>query len=93
MRDGNMAKVIAKSYNSPSLVLLAMDWPDGETIHDFLGFAIKRTPGFQNNETGKFNESSWLLNRLSFNGPPPEDIQIFHPTRHPFRNFFGGMLG
>ena len=67
-----MTRVIAKSYISPSLVLLAMDWPDGVNSNDFLGFAIKRTPGFQNNETGKFSEFSWLLNRLSFNGPPPE---------------------
>jgi hypothetical protein len=42
-----MTKIVAKAYTSPSLVLLAMDWPDGEVSHDFLGFAIRRTPGFQ----------------------------------------------
>ena len=67
-----MTKIIAKPYTSPSLVLLAMDWPDGETRQDFLGFAISRTPGFLNNETGEFANSSWLPNRLGFNGPPPE---------------------
>ena len=67
-----MTNVIAKSYCSPSLVLLAMDWPDGETRKDFLGFAIRRTPGFQDNNTGVFADKSWLPNRLGFNGPPPE---------------------
>ena len=67
-----MTKIIAKPYTSPSLVLLAMDWPDGETRQDFLGFAIRRTPGFLNNKTGEFENSSWLPNRLGFNGPPPE---------------------
>lgn len=65
-----MAKINVKPYISPSLVLLAMDWPDGETRQDFLGFAIRRTPGFLNNKTGKFENSSWLPNRLGFNGPP-----------------------
>ena len=37
-----MATVNARAYLSPTLVLLAMDWPDGETRHDFLGFAIRQ---------------------------------------------------
>jgi len=82
-----MAKVIAKSYTSPSLVLLAMDWPDGESTHDFLGFAIKRTPGFQNNKTGKFSESSWLLNRLGFDGPPPQGHPDFPSNEAPIQKF------
>ena len=49
-----------------------MDWPDGETRQDFLGFAIRRTPGFLNNKSKKFSDTSWLPNRLGFNGPPPE---------------------
>ncbi len=65
-----MTKIIAKAYTSPSLVLLAMDWPDGEVSHDFLGFAIRRTPGFQDNKTGLFSDHSWLPNRIGFNGPP-----------------------
>jgi len=67
-----LTKIIVKVYVSPSLVLLAMDWPDGEIRQDFLGFAIRRTPGFLNNKTGEFANSSWLPNRLGFNGPPPE---------------------
>ncbi len=82
-----MTRVIAKSYISPSLVLLAMDWPDGVNSNDFLGFAIKRTPGFQNNETGKFSEFSWLLNRLSFNGPPPEGHPDFPSNEAPIQKF------
>jgi phosphatidylserine/phosphatidylglycerophosphate/cardiolipin synthase-like enzyme len=65
-----VTKIVAKAYTSPSLVLLAMDWPDGEVSHDFLGFAIRRTPGFQDNKTGLFSDHSWLPNRIGFNGPP-----------------------
>lgn len=54
---------IARTYVSPTLVLLAFDWPDGANVEDFLGFAIERTPGFD----GK--ERSWLPNRLGFDGP------------------------
>src|SRR5262249_11753275 len=62
---------VVKAYRSPSLVLLAFDWPDGETRQDFLGFAVRRTPGFLDLATGKRAASDWLPNRLSFNGPPP----------------------
>ena len=31
-----------KSYCSPTLVLLAYDWPEGRQREDFLGFAIER---------------------------------------------------
>src|SRR5262245_33873339 len=67
-----MPKVDAKAYLSPSLVLLAMDWKDGEERQDFLGFAISRTPGFKNFTTDEINKTDWLPNRLSFDGPPPE---------------------
>lgn len=65
-----MTKVLAKAYTSPTLVLLAMDWPDGEDSRDFLGFAIRRTPGFQDNKTGTFSDHNWLPNRIGFDGPP-----------------------
>jgi PLD-like domain len=48
-----------------------MDWPDGEARQDFLGFAIRRIPGFLNNKTDILADSSWLPNRLGFDGPPP----------------------
>jgi hypothetical protein len=60
----------ARAYLSPSLVLLALDWADGEQRQDFLGFAIRRTPGFLDFKTKQMAASSWLPNRLSFNGPP-----------------------
>jgi phosphatidylserine/phosphatidylglycerophosphate/cardiolipin synthase-like enzyme len=61
--------VIARSYVSPTLVLLAFDWADGKRP-DFLGFAIERTPGF--NGASK----SWLPNRISFDGPKPDQSDI-----------------
>ncbi len=42
--SGGLVK--ARAYTSPTLVLLAMDWPDGAQFSDFLGFAILRSPGF-----------------------------------------------
>ena len=33
-----MALTTIKAYRSPTLVLLAFDWPDGENRNDFLGF-------------------------------------------------------
>ena len=39
-----MKKVKVRSYCSPTLVLLAFDWPDGAR-EDFLGFAVSRVPG------------------------------------------------
>src|SRR6266550_2010295 len=40
----------ARAYTSPTLVLLAMDWPAGKDFADFLGFAILRSPGFRPGE-------------------------------------------
>ncbi len=61
-----MAKVQLRAYTSPTLVLLAMDWPEGAKADDFLGFAVKRTPGFRG------EEESWLMNRIGFEGPPAD---------------------
>jgi len=58
---------VSRAYLSPTLVLLAFDWPGGEGHDDFLGFAIKRDPGFQGEKT------SWLPNRLTFSGPAKTD--------------------
>ena len=58
-----MEKVKLRAYLSPTLVLLALDWPDGGSRKDFLGFAIRRSPGF----TGE--AESWLPNRAGFDGP------------------------
>jgi phosphatidylserine/phosphatidylglycerophosphate/cardiolipin synthase-like enzyme len=64
-----------------------MDWPDGEIHHDFLGFAICRTPGFLNNKTKKFADTSWLPNRLGFNGPPPEGQPDPPSNKAPIQKF------
>jgi hypothetical protein len=55
--------LVAKSYASPTVVLLAYDWPEGDGRVDFLGFAIERRPGFH------AAAASWLPNRIGFNGP------------------------
>ncbi len=75
-----MERVKMKAYLSPTLVLLALDWPDGGSRNDFLGFAISRTPGF-----GK-ELKSWLPNRLGFDGPAPlrED---FPSEKSPIQKF------
>jgi phosphatidylserine/phosphatidylglycerophosphate/cardiolipin synthase-like enzyme len=61
-----MAKVKLRAYTSPTLILLAMDWPEGAEHADFLGFAIRRTPGFRG------AAASWLTNRIGFDGPPAD---------------------
>ena len=82
-----MAKVTARAYLSPTLVLLAMDWPDGATRPDFLGFAIRRTPGFLDFNTGVVAASSFLPNRISFTGPPPDGQPDFPSSDAPIQKF------
>jgi phosphatidylserine/phosphatidylglycerophosphate/cardiolipin synthase-like enzyme len=74
-------KVVAKSYTSPTLVLLAYDWPAGDNHEDFLGFAIQRTPGFDG------AASSWLPNRIGFGGPKP-DQSDFQSNEAPIQKFY-----
>jgi len=73
--------VIAKSYVSPTLVLLAFDWPAGAERNDFLGFAIQRTPGFSG------GDPSWLPNRIGFNGVVAFDRETYvgRDVAHLFR--------
>src|SRR5574341_954585 len=82
-----MSTVAVKAYRSPSLVLLAFDWADGESRNDFLGFAIRRTPGFQDLATGASAASDWLPNRLSFAGPPAEGQPDFPSNTAPIQKF------
>lgn len=60
-----MSAVRIRPYTSPSLVLLAVDWDEGAKRPDFLGFAIRRTPGFRMANARR----SWLPNRIGFYGP------------------------
>lgn len=67
-----MSNVVVVPYLSPTLVLLAMDWEDGHQANDFLGFAIKRTPGFRPASGQPAAPFSWLPNRIGFSGPNPD---------------------
>ncbi len=71
--------VSVRSYLSPTLVLLAFDWPDAASRTDFLGFAIRRTPGFWSADGKTRAPNSWLPNRLTFDGPAA-DTQGDAPT-------------
>jgi PLD-like domain len=80
-----MQKATARAFLSPTLVLLAMDWEDGAQRNDFLGFAIKRTPGFRDKQGAKTNAFDWLPNRLGFHGPNPDGTDmpsITNPIQH-----------
>ncbi|MEO8961260.1 MAG: phospholipase D-like domain-containing protein [Ginsengibacter sp.] len=66
-----MPKVTVRPFLSPTLVLLAMNWEEGKNQNDFLGFAIKRTPGFRPKQGAAPHTSDWLPNRLGFKGPNP----------------------
>ena len=61
--------VNVRAYLSPTLVLLALDWDKGKTQEDFLGFAIKRKPGFHAADGQSREPESWLPNRVTFKGP------------------------
>ncbi|HEX6715473.1 MAG TPA: phospholipase D-like domain-containing protein [Pyrinomonadaceae bacterium] len=76
-----MAKVLAKSYTSPSLVFLAFDWPDGPKTQDFLGFAIERDPGF-----GKSGKPQFLFNKIGF-GDPEKDPGPHPSNKAPIQKF------
>ena len=82
-----MAKVLARAYRSPTLILLAMDWPDGESRPDFLGLEIRRTPGFLDFDTNTVAPSSLLPNRVSFTGPPAEGQPDFPSSVAPIQKF------
>jgi len=71
--------VSVRSYLSPTLVLLAFDWSDAQSRNDFLGFAIRRTPGFWSADGKTRAPNSWLPNRLTFDGPAA-DTQGDAPT-------------
>jgi phosphatidylserine/phosphatidylglycerophosphate/cardiolipin synthase-like enzyme len=70
-----------RAYTSPTLVLLAMDWPDGKSFPDFLGFAILRSPGFQPGE-----KDGYLLNKVGF-APPSSNSQSLPSSVSPIQKF------
>src|SRR5256885_11450647 len=52
-----------RAFASPTLIQLCFDWPEGTGHADFVGFAIKRTPGVKSAST------SYLTNLVGFDGP------------------------
>jgi phosphatidylserine/phosphatidylglycerophosphate/cardiolipin synthase-like enzyme len=60
--------VRARAFTSPTLVLLAYDWPAGKDHADFLGFAIRRRPGH-----GKSGAPDYLWNKIGFSPPKKND--------------------
>jgi len=60
--------VRARAFTSPTLVLLAYDWPAGKDHADFLGFAIRRSPGH-----GKSGAPDYLWNKIGFSAPKKND--------------------
>lgn len=79
--------VAVRAYAAPTLVLLAMDWPKGANRTDFLGFAIRRTPGFRDPATRVQNASDWLPNRLTFSGPVPNGKRDEPSNKAPIQKF------
>jgi phosphatidylserine/phosphatidylglycerophosphate/cardiolipin synthase-like enzyme len=79
--------VSVRSYVSPTLVLLAFDWPDGKDREDFLGFAIKRTPGFFDAAGRERDAGSWLPNRITFKGAVPDTQQDAPSNEAPIQKF------
>ena len=71
----------ARAYTSPTLVLLAMDWPAGKDFTDFLGFAILRSPGFRPGE-----QQGFLRNKIGFNPPQPNSQPLTSDVA-PFQKF------
>ncbi len=76
-----------RAYLSPTLVLLAYDWPEGESRADFLGFAIRRTPGFWALDGKSRTDSSWLPNRLTFTGAVPSGQPDVDSSTAPIQKF------
>lgn len=76
-----MAKVECKAYASSHIVLLAFNWEEGKTNAEFIGFAVKRTPGFSG------QSESWLRNLLSFEGPVKKLDENCRTDRNPIQKF------
>ncbi len=79
--------VKARAYLSPTLVLLALDWRRGKSQPDFLGFAIKRKPGFYAADGKSREAESWLPNRLTFKGPVPNSQADAPSKEAPIQKF------
>ena len=79
--------VVVRPFLSPTLVLLAFDWRCGESEADFLGFAIKRSPGFYRPRNVSRALESWLPNRLTFEGAVPPNQPDAPSRSSPIQKF------
>jgi phosphatidylserine/phosphatidylglycerophosphate/cardiolipin synthase-like enzyme len=82
-----MERVRVRAYAAPAVILLAMDWSEGNLRKDFLGFAVKRTPGFRDPSTRELAPSSWLLNRINFDGPAGPNQPDYSSDEAPIQKF------
>ena len=73
--------VVARAYTSPKLVLIAMDWPGGSDRPDFLGFAIRRAPGYARGE-----KDGYLTNKIGFSALS-KNAQPLPSNLAPFQKF------
>ncbi len=73
-------KARIRTYLSPTLVFLAFDWEEGKNHSDFLGFAIRRTPGFSS------QSPQFLLNKVTFD-PPKPNAPFTTSDKAPFQKF------
>jgi phosphatidylserine/phosphatidylglycerophosphate/cardiolipin synthase-like enzyme len=81
--------VALRAYTSPTLVFLAFDWPDGGAHPDFIGFSIKRDPGFT-----KSGVAQYLCNKIDFH-PLPLDADSPTSDKAPIQkfNWWDGGIG
>ncbi len=80
-----MKKVQVRAFESPAVVLLALDWAEGARRRDFLGFSIRRR---RTDKGASAAEKKWapLPNRLSFS--PAKSAAEEHPsTEAPIQKF------
>ncbi len=69
------------------MVLLAWDWPAGETRNDFVGFSIHRSPGLRARLDGPRAAADVLTNRVTFDGPPA-DGSFVKSDAFPIQKFY-----
>ena len=81
-----MKRTAVHAYCSPTLVLLALDWADGDR-DDFLGFAIERTPGMRPSLDEPQAPKNWLPNRVGFDGPSADGQADFPSNTNPIQKF------
>jgi phosphatidylserine/phosphatidylglycerophosphate/cardiolipin synthase-like enzyme len=78
----NAGKARVRAYASPTAVLLAFDWQDGANHQDFLGFAIRRSPGYAPGQNEAF-----LFNKLGFTKAASKTAKPLGSDKAPIQKF------